>query len=172
MGIGQPARYGGPMLATQTINPDDFLETPDGRVWTPERNEEAWRLSYAALESALRCATTPMRVVVVCGIQGAGKSTWIASQPVSSSTIYFDAALPGIRHRAKVIAIAKQLGSAVEAVWINTPLDVAIERNSARTPDKRVPSQAIVAVATQFEEPITAEGFDRVSIHHGGHDYQ
>lgn len=168
MGFDQPARYIYPMPAAMTINPDDFLETPEGRVWTPERNEEAWRLSYAALERALERAPVSMRVVIVCGIQGAGKSTWIASQPASSSTIYFDAALPGVRHRAKVISIAKRLGSAVEAVWIDTPLDVATKRNASRTPDKMVPTPAIVAVATQFEKPTTAEGFDRVSINDGG----
>lgn len=156
------------MAVTVTINPDDFLETPEGRIWTPERNEEAWRLSYAALERALERAPASKRVVVVCGIQGAGKSTWIASQPASPGTIYFDAALPGVRHRAKVIGIAKQLGSAVEAVWIDTPLDVAIERNAARTPDKMVPTRAIVAVAKQFVEPMAAEGFDHVAVHHGG----
>ncbi|WP_066711468.1 AAA family ATPase [Sphingomonas adhaesiva] len=156
------------MAAPTTINPDDFLETPEGRVWTVERNEEAWRLSYAALERALELAPALMRVVVVCGIQGASKSTWIASQPASPSTIYFDAALPGVRHRAKVISIAQRLGSSVEAVWIDTPLDVAIERNAARSPDKVVPTPAIVAVAQQFEEPTAAEGFDHVAVFDGG----
>jgi len=156
------------MPDTETINPDDFLETPEGRYWTPERNEEAWRLSYAALERVLELAPASVRVVVVCGIQGAGKSTWIAAQPASPSTIYFDAALPGARHRAKVISIAKRLGSAVEAVWIDTPLDVAIERNAARTPDKMVPTPAIIAVAEQFEEPTVAEGFDHVAVYDGG----
>lgn len=156
------------MAAPTTINPDDFLETPEGRVWTVKRNDEAWRLSYAALESAIIASPDPIRVVVVCGVQGAGKSTWIASQPESPSTIYFDAALPAARHREKVIGIAKGLGAAVEAVWVDTPLDVAIERNAARTPDKMVPVASIVAVAKQFEEPTAVEGFDRIAVHKGG----
>lgn len=156
------------MAAPTTINPDDFLETPEGRVWTVERNEEAWRLSYAALEHALELTPASVRVVVVCGIQGSGKSTWIALQPASPSTIYFDAALPGVRHRAKIISIAQRLGSSVEAVWIDTPLDVAIERNASRSPDKVVPIPAIVAVAQQFEKPTAAEGFNHVTILDGG----
>ncbi|WP_343527366.1 AAA family ATPase [Sphingomonas sp.] len=155
------------MPGPTTINPDDFLETPEGRVWTPERNAEAWRLSYAALERAIEQAPASVRVVVVCGIQGAGKTTWISSQPASPSTIYFDAALPGARHRTEVIAIAKRLGATVEAVWIDTPLDVAIQRNAARPPDKMVPIPAIVAVAGQFEAPVAAEGFDHVSVQDG-----
>jgi predicted kinase len=154
-------------MPTATINPDDFLETPEGRVWTPERNEEAWRLSYAALERALELSPALMRVVVVCGIQGAGKSTWIASQPASPSTIYFDAALPGVRHRAKIVSIARRLGSAVDAVWLDTPLSLAIERNAARTTDKMVPTPAIIAVAGQFEEPTVAEGFGHVAVYKG-----
>ena len=155
------------MPAPRTINPDDFLETPEGRVWTAERNAEAWRLSYVALEQAIIALPEPKRVVVVCGVQGAGKSTWIASQPASPATIYFDAALPAARHREKVIGIAKGRGAAVEAVWIDTPLDVALERNAARAPDKMVPVTSIIAVARQFEEPTAAEGFDRVIVHRG-----
>lgn len=30
------------MSRTDTIDPDTFLETASGRVWTPERNAEAW----------------------------------------------------------------------------------------------------------------------------------
>lgn len=167
-GIVRTGRYARLMPSSTTINPDDFLETFAGRFWTAERNEEAWRLSYEALERVLGLASGPMRVVVVCGLQGAGKSTWIASQPALPSTIYFDAALPGVRHRAKVINIAKRLGSAVEAVWIDTPLDVAIERNASRTPDKMVPTAAIVAVAKQFEKPTVAEGFNHVAVYDSG----
>lgn len=168
MGIRGRARYACPMAAPITINPDDFLETPEGRVWTPERNAEAWRRSYAALERAIKVSPAPKRVVVVCGLQGAGKSTWIAAQPASPSMIYFDAALPCARHRAKIIGIARRLGATVEGVWIDTPLDVAIERNAVRSPDKMVPTPAIVAVAHQFENPMVEEGFDRVSVYHGG----
>ncbi len=125
-------------------------------------------LSYAALEHAIIVSPAPMRIVVVCGVQGAGKSTWIASQPASQSRIYFDAALPAARHRQKLIRTAKELGAAVEAVWIDTPLDIAIERNAARTPDKIVPVTSIVAVAGQFDESTVAEGFDCIAVYKGG----
>ena len=150
-----------------TINPDDFLETSDGRVWTPERNAAAWCQSYEALEQAIRSASDPARVILVCGIQGAGKTSWIAAQPVSPATIYFDAALPGVRHRAKIVAIAKRLGAKIDAVWIDTPLTMAIARNARRSPDKIVPVSAIISVARQFEAPSRAEGFDDVQVHKG-----
>jgi predicted kinase len=150
-----------------SINPDDFLETADGRVWTPERNAAAWQAAYAALEEAIGRAPPPVGVVIVCGPQGAGKSTWIAARPPSPSTIHVDAALPGARHRAPIIAIAQRLGCAVDAVWIDTAVDVAIARNAARPADKVVPVAAIRSVAAQFEVPTMAEGFDRIAIHRG-----
>ncbi|KAF2992761.1 hypothetical protein MJC1_00340 [Methylocystis sp. MJC1] len=38
------------------IDPDVFLQTPTGRVWSPERSREAWLRSYDALKEALAAA--------------------------------------------------------------------------------------------------------------------
>jgi ATP/maltotriose-dependent transcriptional regulator MalT len=59
------------------IDPDAVLEIEGVRVWTPERGAEAWRLAREALCEAL-AAGPVRRVVVVRGLQGAGKSTRIA----------------------------------------------------------------------------------------------
>ncbi len=150
--------------ANVAINPDDFPETNDGRVWTPVRNASAWEHSYKALERAIKDAEGTPRVVLVCGIQGAGKTTWIASQPASPTTIYFDAALPGVRHRALIVGITRRLGVPIDAVWIRVPLEAAIARNARRPSDKVVPVAVIRSVANQFEEPTTAEGFDHILI--------
>ncbi|MDQ1158105.1 hypothetical protein QE385_002432 [Sphingomonas sp. SORGH_AS 950] len=150
------------------INPDAFLETDHGRVWTAERNEAAWAWCYAALEQALSRLPRPGRVILVCGIQGSGKTCWIASQPVCPATVYFDAALPGIRHRARIVAIAKQADMPIEAVWIDTPVAIALSRNACRPADQIVPEAAILSVAGQFEPPSLAEGFIRIHVHKGG----
>ena len=147
-----------------TINPDDFLETPEGRVWTPERNAEAWAQSYQALKQALARYPRILRIILVCGIQGSGKTTWITAQPDRTDVIYFDAALPGTRHRKGIIEIAKERGVPIDAVWIKVPLATALDRNSQRDPDKRVSDAAIQSVANQFEEPTEAEGFGQVLI--------
>ena len=150
------------------ISPDDFLETEHGRVWTAERNEAAWAWCYAALEQALSRNPRPERVILVCGVQGAGKTSWIASQPICPAIVYFDAALPGIRHRAKIIGIARRRETPIEAVWIDTPVAIALDRNAYRLADKIVPEAAILSVARQFEPPSLAEGFARIHIHKGG----
>lgn len=143
------------------INPDHFLQTESGRVWTPERSRIAWQQSYDALRTVISAASDDLRnwtVVIVCGLQGAGKSTWILKQPVRPGAVYFDAALPAARHRAPIIEIAQRANAQVEIVWIKVPLPVALARNSQRKDDEQVPETSIQSVADLFEEPTTAEG--------------
>ena len=147
-----------------SINPDDYLETDAGRVWTPERNAKAWSLSFRGLEQAIVDAGPDARVVLVCGLQGAGKTRWISKQPTNPGTIYFDAALPRARHRAPVVDIAHRMGASIEAVWIKAPIAIALVRNAQRPRDKTVPEAAIQSVAEQFEPPQMTEGFVRVRI--------
>ncbi|MCJ2062902.1 kinase [Methylobacterium sp. J-088] len=145
------------------IDPDAFLETEAGRVWTPERNAEAWRRAFAALRDQLK-ARTVERLVVVCGLQGAGKSFWIARQEPEAGTVYVDAALPGARHRAPIIDCARSYGIPVSAVWIRTPLGRALERNRQRPADRCVPEASIRSVDRLFEPPTPGEGFATVRI--------
>lgn len=149
------------------VNPDQFLQTESGRVWTPERSRAAWRQSYDTLKSILSAAPEPGRhwtVVIVCGLQGSGKSTWIARQPIWPCVVYFDAALPGVRHRAPVVEIAKTAGAKIEIVWIKTKLPVALVRNMQRRDDERVPDASIQSVAQLFEEPTLAEGVAKIRV--------
>ncbi|NHV26105.1 AAA family ATPase [Burkholderia sp. D-99] len=149
----------------QVINPDTFLETATGRVWTPERSKAAWSSSFAALESALAShAENPPPILVVCGVQGAGKSHWIGTHAHEyAPCICFDAALPGARHRKPIIDIARQRNAAVHAIWIDTPLDVAKARNARRPADERVPDGSIESVASLFEPPTVDEGFASIT---------
>jgi predicted kinase len=151
------------------INPDDFLQTNSGRLWTPERNKAAWELAFASLERALAetlpAHETPrsLDLYVVCGIQGAGKSTWIRENALRlAPCIFFDAALPRAIHRLPLITIARRFGATVYAVWINTPIERALDRNRQRSADERVPESSILAVAGQFEPPTISEGFAAV----------
>ncbi|MEN3233721.1 MULTISPECIES: AAA family ATPase [Methylobacterium] len=146
------------------INPDDCLETEEGRVWTPERSRQAWQACYETLRRALRADDGPRTVVIVCGLQGAGKTTWIGRQARHPEVVYFDAALPGARHRRPIVEIARSAGARLEAVWIDVPLALALTRNASRPADRRVPEEAIRSVAGLFEAPTAAEGFDRITV--------
>ena len=151
------------------INPDDFLLTPQGRVWSIERNKTAWEQAYATLRQALSRRSTEgssgqqQDLYLVCGIQGAGKSTWIQDNARRlAPCVFFDAALPKSIHRRPVVTIAHSVGAAVRAVWIDTPLEVALRRNAQRRDDERVPDTSIRSVAAQFEAPSISEGFIEV----------
>lgn len=108
----------------QVINPDDYLETEFGREFTPERNKQAWALAYARLETELARAAAGARLYVVMGVQGAGKSRWVAenAERLGARAIVFDAALPARRHRQHLLALARQyavpaIGVFVRASW-------------------------------------------------------
>lgn len=63
--VGKNGGYspGSPLV----INPDDYLETEYGRLFTPERNRQAWLQAYARLESAL---AQPVRGVTLYLVMG------------------------------------------------------------------------------------------------------
>lgn len=153
-------------LSYETINPDDFLLTPSGRLWIPERSKVAWEQAYAALVRTVSRvpadASSEFKrdLYLVCGIQGAGKSTWIRNTAAQlAPCIFFDAALPRVIHRLPIITIARFGGTPIHAVWINTSLEDALHRNSLRRDEERVPEASIRSVAAQFEPPTVSEGF-------------
>jgi len=65
------------MPLPRVFNPDDYLWTSKGRVYTEERNAAAWEQLYAELESLLGVAGPDACFFVVMGVQGGGKTTWI-----------------------------------------------------------------------------------------------
>ncbi|MGY8605964.1 hypothetical protein ACTVH1_09710 [Gluconobacter cerinus] len=154
-----PARQ----LETTLINPDVFLETDTGRIWMPERNVQAWQCAFAALQRLL--STAPgAATIVVCGLQGAGKSTWVATQLPQSKKVYFNAALPGAKHRQPIIDIARSADAMLEAVRTRVSLDTTLAQNALRAPDKKVPKKSILSVHSLLEPPTIKEGFGSVRI--------
>lgn len=142
------------------INPDHFLETPQGRVITPERNAWAWQACHAALEQALRSAGPRSRLYLMVGAQGSGKSTWarrvVADDP---GAIVFDAILVQRAEREPLLAQARRFGVPAMAVWCRTPLAVCLARNAARPPDEVADEQGLRNVFAALQPPALAEGF-------------
>ena len=150
----------------KNINPDNYLESSSGRIWTHERNKEAWNKAYKDFESSLKSISENMVVYIVFGVQGSGKSTWISNEKekIQNPTIFFDAAMPKKEHRKKVIEIAKKYSQKKIAVWINVSIDTALERNQKRPKDKRVPNDAVNSVYAQLEPPSKDEGFTDILV--------
>jgi hypothetical protein len=97
------------MTGVRVLDPDDYLRTPEGRVYTEERNAAAWERLYSELEALFQNATSETRFIIVMGVQGGGKTTWIRENHawLGPATICLDAALPARRHRARALALGK-----------------------------------------------------------------
>ena len=145
------------------INPDHFLETPNGRVFTHERNAVAWKQSFAAFDEALRTKTPRSVVYVMVGCQNAGKSTWArARHEAEPDAIVFDAILVKKSEREPILLAAARHQVPAIAVWVQTPLDVCVERNRARPADQIVNEQGMRNVFAALEPPELLEGFSDV----------
>lgn len=160
------------MPSPRVFNPDDYLWTPEGRVYTEERNAAAWERMYVDLDAMLRIAKPETCLFVVMGLQGGGKTTWIQKnyETLDPSAVFVDAALPARRHRERVLALAKRAAVRTVAVWVNTPLDRALAQNAQRPDDEVVPEFAVRSVFDLLEAPCPEEGFDEVMVVNGGAD--
>ncbi|WP_321920119.1 AAA family ATPase [Paraburkholderia tropica] len=145
------------------LNPDHYLQTDAGRIFTAERNAAAWERLYAELSAALLVRKRP--IVMVIGVQGTGKSTWTTQRASESGeTIYVDSTFATANRRSRVLAIAKAAGVSVSAVWVRVDLKTALRRNRNRPADEIVPDDAVENVFKLFEPPLVGEGFREVVI--------
>jgi predicted kinase len=79
--------------------------------------------------------------------------------------VIVDATHARIKWREKEVAIARQRGAKMIAVWFDVPLDVCLARNRQRPGglwgDRVVPKETLLGVARGFEKPILGE-FDEI----------
>jgi predicted kinase len=128
------------------------------------------------------------------GLQGSGKSTWVARYLARTHTVVskdhwpnarrretrqqralagllaadarvvVDNTNPAPEDRAPLIAAARDAGVPVRAVWMDTPAELCLARNEVREGRARVPLQGMLATRARFVPPTTAEGFDRIDV--------
>lgn len=145
------------------INPDHFLETPEGRLTTPERNADAWKKCYSALEAALAVATPSTKLYVLVGAQGSGKTEWVRQRAKEEpEAVFFDAILVKRSERAPIVAAARRFSVPATAVWLQTPLEICLKRNAARPLDEVANERGLRNVFAALEPPDRAEGFVEV----------
>jgi len=145
------------------INLDEFLDTGEGRIWTPERNAEAWTRSYAAFATALKHASDKTTVYVLIGAQASGKTTWARAKAAEDPhAVVFDAILVKKSERLPILTSARAAGVPVVAVWLKTPLEVCVMRNAARSINELCGEDALRNVFAALEPPSLEEGFARI----------
>jgi len=89
-----------------------------------------------------------------------------ARKHVSEQSIVFDSTGLTKERRTEFVNFAKENGIPVRVFWVQTPIDVAMERNKQRAAagGPKVPDIAFYVYRKRFEEPTEAEGFRLVKI--------
>jgi predicted kinase len=128
------------------------------------------------------------------GLQGSGKSTWVAEHLAGTHVVVSKDHWPNARHRearqrrivagllaegvsvvvdntnpspderAPLVELAVAAGVRARAVFVDTPLETCQERNAARTARARVPEVGLFSTAARLVPPTTAEGFVEVQV--------
>ena len=146
------------------IDPDHYLDLSGAVAVTRDDVRAAWECAYAALAKALAQRGPGVKVFIVFGLQGAGKSTWVARQAPQESerTVFFSGPLPSRQHRARAIAVVKAAGGVAIGVWVQLPFEEAVARNAQRRGLARIREEAMRDVWDKLEPPSLDEGFSEV----------
>ena len=128
-------------------------------------------------------------VVIMVGYPGSGKSTIAkelktyhrvdgdvlrttkamidnAETYIANQSVVFDSTAGTKEKREKFVKFAQKHDLPVRVFWVQTPIEVAMERSKQRETEggPHIPAVAFYVFRKHFEEPTTAEGFTLVKI--------
>lgn len=151
------------------VSPEALLDPVEGRFDDRAAVSEAWANATRQFRDALADPQV-LDAGIMIGWPGSGKSTWAAAHD-DTRIVLFDAVWAD---RARRIAIANRIRRARKnavAVWVRTPLPIALDRNAARPAWRRVPEAVVreYAIALLRDSPTRTEGtrsivWDRVIV--------
>jgi bifunctional polynucleotide phosphatase/kinase len=83
-----------------------------------------------------------------------------------NNSIVFDSTAGTKEKRQEFIQFAKKYNLPVRAIWIQTPMDISMERNKQRAliTGSKIPDVVYYVYRKNFEEPIEEEGFSLVKV--------
>ena len=128
------------------------------------------------------------------GLQGAGKTTWVAEHLAATHvvvskdhwpnarrrqarqqrvvaellaagrSVVVDGTNPSVQERAALVQLAGEAGVPARAMWLDLPLEHCLARNAGRTGRARVPLVGVLATARRLVPPSPDEGFAAVEV--------
>jgi predicted kinase len=128
------------------------------------------------------------------GLQGSGKSTWVAGHLAGThavvskdhwprarhrearqqrvvaellaggASVVVDNTSPSVAERAPLLALGRAAGVPVRAVFLDVPLPTCRVRNAGREGRAQVPLVGLHSAAARLVPPTVAEGFAEVTV--------
>jgi predicted kinase len=146
------------------LSNDHLMFDAEGKyIWTPFRCTVAHQWN---VQTARGLLPRFREMVLLCGLPGAGKSTWL-SKFQDPEVLYVDNTFATKDARQAYIALAQRAGKPIKLVWLQTPMEVCLARNALRTPDRQVPQEAYEKMQAALTEcpPSIEEGFQDVILY-------
>jgi thymidylate kinase len=152
------------MRLANHIGPDIYLQLEAAIEVSMDDVKVAWERAYGELHQGLQGLSPDGTLYIVFGLQGAGKTTWINRNAplLGSDCIFFDGPLPSREKRSRALAMASAANIKSVAVWLDTPIELALERNAMRRGLANIKEEAIRHVQGQLQLPSIDEGFSRI----------
>ena len=139
-----------------------------------------------------KCRGMRVELVVLVGLQGAGKSTYyrrhyaathrlvskdlwpnarrrearqrrvVAELLAAGADVVVDNTNPGVADRAPLVGLAREHGARCVAAFLDVPLQVCLDRNAGRVGRARVSVVGVLDTCRRLVPPSLDEGFDEV----------
>lgn len=146
------------------LSPDSLLTDNLGNyTWSKENLRKAW--NHVWIEFSYVLTKRFRKLVLMIGLPASGKTTWLETNR-ENDVLYVDATFIDPTWRSPFIQKAQERGIPVEAIVLDTPLDIILQRNRER-PVGRSPEESSLLdwyKKLNTDPPTLNEGFSKVSL--------